>query len=85
MSVQSDEALFFVVDDPDSGERLDKVLAKLLPSVSRARLQTWIEQGAVTVNGATAAKIRQKVAAGDWDYITAKCEEALTYIAEARK
>lgn len=65
MSVQSDEALFFVVDDPDSGERLDKVLAKLLPSVSRARLQTWIEQGAVTVNGATAAKIRQKVAAGD--------------------
>lgn len=65
MSVTTDEALNFVVEDEFSGERLDKVLARLMPSVSRARLQTWIEQGAVAVNGVTVEKIRAKVAAGD--------------------
>ena len=33
------------------GERLDKVLASLMPDVSRARLQKMIESGAVKVNG----------------------------------
>ena len=28
---------------------------------------------------------KDKVAAEDWAYVTAKCEEALGYIAEARK
>lgn len=65
MSVTTDEALNFVVEDEFSGDRLDKVLARLMPSVSRARLQTWIEQGAVAVNGITVEKIRAKVAAGD--------------------
>ena len=65
MSAPSEEALYFIVDDEYSGERLDKVLAKLLPSVSRARLQSWIEQGAVVVNGEVTEKIRAKVAAGD--------------------
>lgn len=65
MSVTTEEALNFVVEDEFSGERLDKVLARLMPSVSRARLQTWIEQGAVAVNGVTVEKIRAKVAAGD--------------------
>lgn len=65
MSVTTDEALNFVVEDEFSGERLDKVLARLMPSVSRARLQTWIDQGAVAVNGITVEKIRAKVAAGD--------------------
>ena len=65
MSVTTDEALNFVVEDEFSGERLDKVLARLMPSVSRARLQAWIEQGAVAVNGITVEKIRAKVAAGD--------------------
>ena len=65
MSVTTEEALNFVVEDEFSGDRLDKVLARLMPSVSRARLQTWIEQGAVAVNGVTVEKIRAKVAAGD--------------------
>ena len=65
MSLTSDEPLYFVVDDEYSGERLDKVLARLMPSVSRARLQSWIEEGAVSINGETAGKIRVKVAAGD--------------------
>ena len=65
MSASSEEALYFVVGDEYSGDRLDKVLAQLMPSVSRARLQTWIEQGAVTVNGEVTEKIRTKVVAGD--------------------
>ena len=65
MSASSEEALYFIVGDEYSGDRLDKVLAQLMPSVSRARLQTWIEQGAVTVNGEVTEKIRTKVAAGD--------------------
>lgn len=45
-------------------ERLDKVLARLLPEYSRNRLQTWIEQGHVRVNG-QAARIRMQVGPGD--------------------
>ncbi len=41
------------LDAAASGERLDRVLAALVPSVSRATLQRWIEEGRVTVDGAT--------------------------------
>ena len=36
----------------DRGERLDKVLSKLVPQYSRSRIQQWIESGHVTVDGA---------------------------------
>ena len=45
-------------------DRLDKVLAGLLPDHSRSRLQGWIESGNVHVNGAP-GKIRQTVGPGD--------------------
>ena len=60
-----EENLNFVVPEEVMGERLDKVLAQLMPKVSRARLKTWIEQGAVSVNGQVADKVRMKVGAGD--------------------
>ncbi|CAG7602670.1 Ribosomal large subunit pseudouridine synthase D [Candidatus Vallotia tarda] len=34
-----------------AGERLDKVLARLFPTFSRSRLQTWIDAGRVTLDG----------------------------------
>ena len=34
-----------------NGERLDKVLASSLPDYSRNRLKSWVEAGAVTVDG----------------------------------
>ncbi len=38
--------------DPDvCGERLDKIIAKLIPQFSRSRLQQWITAGHVTVDG----------------------------------
>ena len=37
---------------PDAaGERLDRILARLLPDYSRNRLQTWVEAGRVSVDG----------------------------------
>jgi 23S rRNA pseudouridine1911/1915/1917 synthase len=37
----------------DRGKRLDSVLRERLPEYSRARLQTWIREGRVTVEGRT--------------------------------
>ncbi|HUH88366.1 MAG TPA: RluA family pseudouridine synthase [Pusillimonas sp.] len=45
-------------------ERLDKVLARLIPEHSRSRLQGWIESGHVLVNGA-AGRTKQMVHPGD--------------------
>jgi 23S rRNA pseudouridine1911/1915/1917 synthase len=42
------------------GDRLDKVIAKLVPQFSRGRLQSWIEEGFVTVDGKP-AKVRATV------------------------
>jgi 23S rRNA pseudouridine1911/1915/1917 synthase len=53
-----DEPQLFRVTDNQALERLDKVLAQLVPQHSRSRLQTWIERGHVLVNGQP-AKIRQ--------------------------
>ncbi|MDR5779582.1 RluA family pseudouridine synthase [Caballeronia sp. LZ065] len=51
------------VPDALAGDRLDKVLAKLFPEFSRSRLQGWIEEGRVQVDGA-GAKVRQPVPLG---------------------
>ncbi len=59
------EEITFELDYSLVGERLDKVLARLMPEVSRARIQKWIEDGAVDVNGTPAAGVRVKVAGGD--------------------
>jgi 23S rRNA pseudouridine1911/1915/1917 synthase len=54
-----DELAAIVTDKPqiqlkltsvDCGERLDKVLARLVPQYSRSRIQQWIEAGHVTNN-----------------------------------
>jgi 23S rRNA pseudouridine1911/1915/1917 synthase len=37
--------------DAECGERLDKVLSKLVPQYSRSRIQQWIEAGYVTMDG----------------------------------
>ncbi len=45
-------------------DRLDKILARLLPEHSRSRIQDWIEAGHVLVNGAP-GRIKQRVNPGD--------------------
>ncbi|WGJ91929.1 RluA family pseudouridine synthase [Achromobacter mucicolens] len=58
------EPQFVTVPSATRADRLDKVLAGLLPDHSRNRLQGWIESGNVLVNG-TPGKIRQTVGPGD--------------------
>jgi 23S rRNA pseudouridine1911/1915/1917 synthase len=45
------EPIHLKLDDADCGERLDKVLSRLVPQYSRSRIQQWIEAGFVTVDG----------------------------------
>ncbi len=52
------------IDHLYTGERLDKALARLIPDVSRSRLQQWVEAGAVRVNGQT-IRARHTLAYGD--------------------
>jgi 23S rRNA pseudouridine1911/1915/1917 synthase len=55
----------FVISFEHDGERLDKVLADLLPDVSRSRIKTLIEEKAVKINGQEAVKPKTKLAIGD--------------------
>lgn len=54
------------VDEMSAGMRLDQWLAgQLAPDVSRSRVKTLIEQGAVTVAGKAASEAKHKVRTGD--------------------
>ncbi len=54
----------FTADAADTGTRLDKFLAARLPDLSRARLQTLIREGHVTLQG-RAVKASQEIHRGD--------------------
>ncbi len=56
--------LALTVPDDCAGLRLDQALARLMPEYSRSRLQEWIAQGQVKVEGA-AATARQKMWGGE--------------------
>ena len=48
-----------------AGLRLDQALARLCPQHSRSRLQNWIRQARVTVNGVTITEPRHKLWGGE--------------------
>jgi 23S rRNA pseudouridine1911/1915/1917 synthase len=50
---------------PHHGQRLDRVLAELVPEFSRSYLQQLIEAGAVRVNGVPTGKPAHRLRAGD--------------------
>ncbi|MGF1545890.1 MAG: 23S rRNA pseudouridine(1911/1915/1917) synthase RluD [Thiotrichales bacterium] len=52
------------VPPEQAGQRLDQALAALVPAYSRARLQRWIKQGAITVDGAV-RRCKDKLAGGE--------------------
>jgi 23S rRNA pseudouridine1911/1915/1917 synthase len=52
------------IPDELAGQRLDRVLARLLPEHSRTRIKAWIEAGQVQV-GRLPSKPRDKVAGGE--------------------
>jgi 23S rRNA pseudouridine1911/1915/1917 synthase len=53
----------FELSERQPRDRLDKVLAGLMPEVSRATLQRWIEEGRVTVDG-KGCRARDRVGPG---------------------
>ena len=57
-------ALRLVVPDDYAGLRLDQALVKFFPDYSRSRLQEWINQQQVTVDGKFATT-KQKVWGGE--------------------
>ena len=64
------------------GLRLDQALARLLPEYSRSRLQEWVAQGKVTLNGEPAS-IKQKVWGGELVVLVPQSDPAeQPYLAE---
>jgi 23S rRNA pseudouridine1911/1915/1917 synthase len=60
---------------PDlAGQRLDQALAALFPDYSRSRLQAWVRDGRVRVNGAV-LRPRDKVQVGDRVQLQALAEQ----------
>jgi 23S rRNA pseudouridine1911/1915/1917 synthase len=65
-----------------AGRRLDQALAALLPQYSRTRIQRWIEEGAVRVNG-LAPRARDVVVGGEAAIVEARLAEETSIAAEA--
>lgn len=65
-----------------AGLRLDQALARALPQYSRARLQSWIESGAVQVDGRP-PRAKDKVLGGEQVRIEARLEAQTEVAAEA--
>lgn len=60
----TDAGVELTIDSRWSGDRLDSVLAALLPEYSRSRLQGWIREGRVTVNSAV-VEPKHKLSGGE--------------------
>lgn len=56
------------------GQRLDKAAAELFPEFSRGRLQNWIREGALVLDGQQVA-CRQKLKGGEWVELEAVTED----------
>lgn len=70
------------VTEAQHGRRLDQVAAELFPDYSRSRLQSWIRDGALRIDGAT-LRPRDKVAAGNRITLNAELEEEVDWEGEA--
>ncbi|GAB4357904.1 MAG: 23S rRNA pseudouridine(1911/1915/1917) synthase RluD [Gammaproteobacteria bacterium] len=65
-----------------AGRRLDQVLAELFPDHSRSRLQAWVKEGTVTVDGRR-LRSKDRVAGGEEILIDAEQREESPVVAQA--
>lgn len=65
-----------IVPPESAGSRLDQVLAQLFPEFSRSRMQQWIRDGAVLVDGQT-MRPRDKLVGGEQVEVQAVLEEII--------
>ncbi len=63
-NLPGDDAIHFVVPSEYAGFRLDQALAKLLPEYSRSRLQAWVSEQQILLDGQPATS-KQKVWGGE--------------------
>ncbi len=75
-------ALRFSVEARHAGARLDKALAELMPELSRSRLQQWVADGAVSVNGAQVRQRHQLVLGDLIEVAPQPAPDAAAYTAE---
>lgn len=55
----------FTVSENDAGQRLDQVLARHLAQYSRNRLQTWVKQGCLRIDGVLAREPAKRLKGGE--------------------
>ncbi len=70
-----------VAQEVAAGERLDQVASRLFPDYSRSRLQAWIRDGALRVDGAV-LRPKEKIVAGSVLQISAQLEDAVGWQAQ---
>lgn len=58
------ETAAYEVAEENAGKRIDKLLAEIIPNVSRSQVQAWIDQEVVTLNG-NKVKANHKCVPGD--------------------
>lgn len=71
-----------VISPELSGLRLDQALAKLFPQFSRARLQRWLAEGAVWVDGRSGLSAKTKVMGGEHVLVDAAIEPSEVFKAQ---
>jgi len=71
-----------IIPETHAHERLDQVLAKLLPAYSRTQIQAWIEAGQVLVDGHT-SKPKAKVKGGESVFVSVTLKPQPAYTAQA--
>ena len=71
----------FIIPITHINERLDQVLAKLMPDYSRTQIQAWIENGQVLING-NPAKAKLKVKGGETASIEATIKPQPEWLAQ---
>jgi len=64
-----------------AGMRLDQCLAEMFPDYSRSKLQTWVKDGRVLVDGVQ-RKGREKLDGGEEIELNAEAEQVIEYDAE---
>lgn len=69
------------VPDELAGMRLDQCLAEMFPDYSRSKLQTWVKDGRVLVDGEQ-RKGREKLDGGEEIELDAEAEQVVEYDAE---
>ncbi|MEH6518583.1 MAG: 23S rRNA pseudouridine(1911/1915/1917) synthase RluD [Halioglobus sp.] len=69
------------VPDSQAGDRLDQVAARLFEEYSRSRLQSWIKNGSLLVDGKQ-CRPRDKVASGAQLTVNAESEQEITWKAQ---